>query len=73
MDKAILAYIIKNKSKCFHWFCESCELAAPSAVSADRDIEERCSIYLESVTGRIVQLENLASLKGGHWMLVKPR
>ena len=63
VDKAILASIIKNKSKCLNWFCESCELAALSAVSVDRDIEERCSIYLESVTNRIVQLENLAPLK----------
>lgn len=29
-----------------HWFCAECEKPAISAVKSDKEIEERCSVYL---------------------------
>ncbi len=40
-----------------HWFCEVCQPQAMHAVQADKDIEERCNLYLSRMTIRVTAIE----------------
>lgn len=42
---------------CVHWYCKGCEESAISAVKTDRDIEEKCNLYMSQMTARIDAME----------------
>ena len=52
-----IEYEVMGKRKDFHWFCEECEKPAISAVLSDKQIEEKCAAYMQSMTGKIEDLE----------------
>ena len=40
-----------------YWFCSNCSKPALNAVFVEKDIEERCTIFLESISKRVTVLE----------------
>lgn len=56
-------YDFLSTRKDLHWYCKECEVHAVTAVSLDKDIEARCSSYLESVSTKITNMEEAISKK----------
>ena len=50
-----------------YWFCPNCAKPALNAVFDEKDIEERCTIFLESISKRVAVLEeNIQTNSSNH-------
>ena len=50
-------YDLMVARKDLHWFCTECEKPAISAVKTNKEIEEKCAAYMNSITGKIENIE----------------
>ena len=55
VDQQII-FLLSNRTDNY-WFCPNCTKAALNAVFVEKDIEERCSIFLESISKRVRVLD----------------
>jgi len=50
-------YKVMVERKDLHWFCASCEKQAITAVKCDKEIEEKCAAYMNSITDKLGNME----------------
>ena len=55
LDQQIICLL--NNHTDSYWFCPNCAKPALNAVFVKKDIEERCAIFLESISKRVTVLE----------------
>ena len=55
VDQQII-FLLSNRTDNY-WFCPNCTKAALNAVFVEKDTEEKCSIFLESISKRVRVLE----------------
>ena len=55
LDQQIICLLNNHTDSC--WFCPNCAKPALNAVFVKKDIEERCAIFLESISKRVTVLE----------------
>ena len=58
-----LEFDLVSKKKKFHWFCDSCEISAMTAVVTDASIEEKIKTYCQGIEDRLKTVEEAIPLK----------
>ena len=64
-----VAFLVKllNERSDHSWFCQRCTKPALHAVFVEKDIEERCQIFFETVEKRIKKLKKIIHLSLALW------
>ena len=53
VDMTDAVYEIMTDRRDMHWYCDTCEGLAVTAVKTDKDIADRCAFYMKSLTERM--------------------